>query len=86
MDRNYFTRYLFRTVYRSNLNILVRVVCKSLETAIKQNLTNNIDDKDKLSMWVTVTLALESLVTALRIQDLRPNLISFVKVIINFKI
>lgn len=67
------------TFNRSNLNILVRVVCKSLETAIKQNLTNTIDDKDKLSMWVTVTLALESLVTALRIQDLRPNLISFVK-------
>lgn len=53
---------------------------KILTNAIKQTLENNEDPKEKLSIWLKVMNTMDSIVTILKNQTARVNLICFVKV------
>ncbi|XKL66741.1 hypothetical protein PGB90_010161 [Kerria lacca] len=66
-------------INKGNLNILLRVLMKILTNAIKQTLENNEDPKEKLSIWLKVMNTMDSIVTILKNQTARVNLICFVK-------
>ena len=71
---------MFLFYFRSNCNVLLRVLLKILATATKEALEKENDPKEKLAIWMALMKNMETIVTVLKSQPARVNLISFVKV------
>lgn len=63
---------------KSNLNVLIRSICKGLLTGVKLRLEGK-DYKEKLEIWDIVVNSLQSLIAIIKIHDLRINLRQFLK-------
>lgn len=79
-DRNrVIANYVLPTFHRANCNVLLRVLLKILANAAKQALDRDTERQDKLNVWLKVMDTLDSIVSVLKCQYVRSNLICFVK-------
>ena len=74
-----FSNQLMTAFCRANCNVLLRVLLKVLACAAKQALDRDVERKDKLNVWLKVMNTLDSIVSVLKSQYVRSNLICFVK-------
>lgn len=64
-----------------NLKCLIKVILNTLLGSVKNSLKSAENDFDRLAMWQSTIYIMEKNVQIIKKQDLRNNLLIFVKVI-----
>lgn len=68
----------FPTISKTNFPVLMKALCKSIESAIRQGLDSADSDVEKLEVWTKATNILEKVVKLVKTFDGRQNLVAFV--------